>query len=74
MPEPLDSTISLRTDLHFSRIPIQKVSKIDLPSWIYGTNYLVFQASWAALTFMLAVSFVKGGKGGLDSSDMLAIL
>lgn len=31
----------------------------------------VFQAFWAAFTFMLAVSAVKGGNGGLDSVAML---
>lgn len=34
---------------------------------------LVFQPSWAALTLVLAVSSVKGGKGGRDSSCVAII-
>lgn len=30
--------------------------------------YMVFHAAWAFLTFCSAVSRVKGGKGGFDSS------
>lgn len=42
-------------------------------SWQFSVSYayFVFHASWAALTFFRAVSSVNGGKGGLDSLDML---
>lgn len=33
--------------------------------------YLVFQASWAAFTLILAVSSVKGGNGGRESLVMV---
>lgn len=34
------------------------------------SGYLVFHASWAAFTLILAVSSVKGGKGGRDPLAM----
>ena len=49
---------------------LQELSGIGPPSLAYRTTHFVFQASWAALTFLAAVSSVKGGKGGLDSLAM----
>ena len=36
-------------------------------------SYLVFHASWAALTFRRAVSAVKGGMGAFGGSDMVVV-
>lgn len=37
---------------------------------VWGSTHLVFHASCAALTLVLAVSSLKGGNGGLDSPAM----
>jgi hypothetical protein len=49
---------------------LQGSSEIARCCW-HRITCLVFQASWAALTFLVAVSSVKGGKGDLDSLAML---
>lgn len=61
----------LKTDLHGSRVSRNVVR--NFPSSSHRTTHFVFHASWAALTFLLAVSRVKGGKGGLDSVAMLVV-
>lgn len=40
---------------------------------VTGGLHLVFQASWAAFTLILAVSSVKGGHGGLASVAIFSL-
>lgn len=65
-------SVMKKTNLHGSWIPIKAVNNPP-PYLTHRMTHFVFHASWAALTFLVAVSFVKGGKGGLDSLAMFVV-
>lgn len=75
---PSRAHFSVRNRTISSR-PRRKVSRLrHTESGVYAycttSGFLVFQASCAALTFFVAVSSVKGGKGGRDSDAMLEVI